>query len=622
MSDNKKKKVAFWSCGHLGERGTDVAMYDYAHYNEKILGNESFIFYARDRFSNNDGAIKKFYDRFQDNVYCIDSFSDMDDILLEHDIPFLYNLKHGQLNDELSKVAKNCVHCVFQSHEPHGEVYASIAPWVHGNENGYHPVVPHMVSLPPIPANINLRTELNIPQTATVFGGYGGRDRFDIEFVHDAVIQVAKQNPNIFFLFANFEKFYHHEENEPLPNIIHLPCIIDLDKKVEFINTCDAMLWARSDGEVFSMAMGEFSTLNKPIICKNIGYAGHVHLLKDRAIWYEEKDDLIDILENFDKDEMAKKDWNAYREYTPEKVMKIFDEVFLDGGNKETHSPSKRKIIDTFVFYNELTMLQFRLKELNDHVDYFVLVEAKKTFAGNSKPLFYAENIDRFYAYKDKIIHIVVDDLPVSAKEVIDAAADSSDPSPAWKNEYHQRREGIRRGLEKLKPNDEDIILVSDIDEIPKVETLDALRQNGLPSKDGVCRLMQEMYYYNLKCKHEIDWCFAKAVEYGTFNNKYNLDSQRIRMLSDCAAIENAGWHFSYFGNVQFIKNKIKNFSHQEYNNENILNDDRIYDSIEKGTDLFNRDQDSPSWLLRNDIFKLIKIEDNENLPNNYEMLL
>jgi hypothetical protein len=81
--------------------------------------------------------------------------------------------------------------------------------------------------------------------------------------------------------------------------------------------------------------------------------------------------------------------------------------------------------------------------------------------------------------------------------------------------------------------------------------------------------------------------------------------------------IPDGGWHFSYFGNVQFIKNKIKNFAHQEYNNENVLgNADQIYDSIEKGKDFLGR-------YFGGGLFELIEIEDNiENLPNNYEMLL
>jgi beta-1,4-mannosyl-glycoprotein beta-1,4-N-acetylglucosaminyltransferase len=297
-------------------------------------------------------------------------------------------------------------------------------------------------------------------------------------------------------------------------------------------------------------------------------------------------------------------------------------------------------------------MLEFRLKELNDHVDYFVLVEATKTHAGHSKPLFFKENIDRFHEYLHKIIHVIVDDFPASAKEIAQLNAENDirrthvDDAPnALANEIYQRR-GIRHGLEKLKDvlNDEDIILVSDADEIPKVETLDALRQNGLPSDDNLCHLLQEVYYYNLKCKVGITdpgtvfghWAWAKAIYYSVFVSKYNLDAQEIRMIYGCTGkgkctfdgpsenhdphtigehIFNAGWHFSYFGNVQFIKNKLKNFSHQEYNNEKVLHDDRIYHAIENRSDLFFDDRESEPMHL-------IEIEDNENLPHNYEMLL
>jgi len=116
---------------------------------------------------------------------------------------------------------------------------------------------------------------------------------------------------------------------ENLPNIIHIEKQIDLNKKVEFINTCDAMLWARSDGETFGLSIAEFSIKNKPIICTNIGYDSHIHLLKEKAILYN-KDNLQDILINFNKEEESKKDWNAYKEYTPEKVIKIFKKVFID----------------------------------------------------------------------------------------------------------------------------------------------------------------------------------------------------------------------------------------------------------------------------------------------------
>ena len=311
--------IAFWdNC--LCERGTTVALYDYAYYNEILLKNKSFIFYDKNRKENNNKIIEKFKNNFI--VHETNGFDEVDKYILKYKITHIYIIKSGDRDDNrISKVAKNCIHCVFTCRQPHGEVYSSIAPHVNEN-NGKYPVVPHMINLPKHDKNI--KKELNIPDNAIVFGGYGGQDNFNITFVRELVYEIAKANKNIYFLFANFWKFCPN-----LPNIIHLPMISDLNDKVKFINTCDAMLWARSDGEVMSLAMGEFSIKNKPIICKNIGYPGHVHLLKDKAIWYNNKHDLRNIILNFNPIVECQKDWNAYKNYTPEKVMKIFKDVYL-----------------------------------------------------------------------------------------------------------------------------------------------------------------------------------------------------------------------------------------------------------------------------------------------------
>ena len=91
------------------------------------------------------------------------------------------------------------------------------------------------------------------------------------------------------------------------------------------------MIWARSEGETFGLAIAEFSLKNKPVIAtkENVHDKAHIHLLKDQALWYT-KNTLKDILMNFNKEEMSTKDWNAYKEYTPEKVMEIFKQVFID----------------------------------------------------------------------------------------------------------------------------------------------------------------------------------------------------------------------------------------------------------------------------------------------------
>ncbi len=164
-----------------------------------------------------------------------------------------------------------------------------------------------------------------MPDNAIVFGGYGGKDSFDIKFVQNIVYQVAQNNLNIYFLFANFNTFC-----PKLPNIIHLPTITGLDDKVAFINTCDANLLARSIGETFGLTIGEFSTKNKPVIAMKIGDLAHADILGDNAFWYHDDLSLLSILLNFNPNDSRLQNWNAYTDYTPEKVMQIFKKTFLD----------------------------------------------------------------------------------------------------------------------------------------------------------------------------------------------------------------------------------------------------------------------------------------------------
>jgi len=312
--------IAFWdNC--LCERGTTVAMYDYAYYNKYILKNRSIILYDSTRDDTIPLIVEKFKKEF--DVFSTDNFNKVDKILIENKCDILYVTKAGANDNKFSNIVKTVIHVVFNCNEPHGNVYASISQWVHNNNEKY-PVVPYIISLPD--NNLNFRIKLGIPESATVFGRHGGYNQFDIKYVQDIVYQVALERSDIYFIFVNTEKFCNE-----LPNIIHLDRIIDTNEKVSFINTCDAMIWGRSDGETFGLAIAEFSIKNKPVIATkdNVNDHAHIHLLKDQALWYTECT-LKDTFLNFNKDEMSKKDWNAYREYTPEKVMKIFKEVFIN----------------------------------------------------------------------------------------------------------------------------------------------------------------------------------------------------------------------------------------------------------------------------------------------------
>jgi beta-1,4-mannosyl-glycoprotein beta-1,4-N-acetylglucosaminyltransferase len=253
------------------------------------------------------------------------------------------------------------------------------------------------------------------------------------------------------------------------------------------------------------------------------------------------------------------------------------------------------KVIDCFSFYNELDMLEFRLNELNDVVDYHVLVECTKTHANNDKELYFENNKQRFSKFLDKIIHIVVkDNIPQT--------------QCAWDREKYQRY-CIDEGIKKLNLNSDDIIIIADLDEIPDSKTLLNLKNNN--GVDGIYFLEMDLYYYNITCKFNNKWNQTKILNFGTYI-KYNNDVEVIfrRHIHNEGVIKNGGWHFSYFGNIEFIKNKILNFAHQEYNNDYILNDDRINAQIQYSKDLYGRPTET---------FNYIDVKDNTYLPHKYE---
>jgi hypothetical protein len=173
--------IGFWS-NQLCERGTEIALYDYAYYNQKIFGNKSYIFYEKNNNNNNQSVIDKFKKEF-DVVVGVNNFDEVDKYLTENDIQILYNIKAGNNDNKLSKVANNVIHCVFDCSEPHGEVYTSISSAV-TNYNDTIPILPHILDMPY--NEENMRKELNIPEEAVVFGRHGGKGQFDIKIVQSS----------------------------------------------------------------------------------------------------------------------------------------------------------------------------------------------------------------------------------------------------------------------------------------------------------------------------------------------------------------------------------------------------------------------------------------------------
>ena len=226
-------------------------------------------------------------------------------------------------------------------------------------------------------------------------------------------------------------------------------------------------------------------------------------------------------------------------------------------------------IYDCFTFFNELDLLEIRLNVLKDVVDRFVIVESDRTFTGRPKPLVFAENRERFAAFSERIIHVVVRDHPPFVS--------------AWHEESHQRN-AIARGLEGA--HDDDVVIVADVDEIPNPEAV--RRYAGRP---GMVAFQQRYfaYYLNFLNVRRRRWRSAKMVSYATFCHGFDgvktlvnefvpeamnagTTASKIRgrelprSRGGTFVAKDGGWHFTSLGGAEALSEKMRSFSHQEYN--------------------------------------------------------
>lgn len=304
-------KVAFLT-NHISYGGTEVALYDYAHFNETLLGNTSIVL-TRDFRSTHGEIYEKFNTRFP--VFYITTPQDIDRIVIEQKVDWLYIIKSGEVDWFFSTKCKTIVHCVFTTRFPHGTVYCGISETLNQLHTTHVPVLPHMIHIPF--HTESFRDELALGN-ATVIGRYGSYDSFDIPFVRETVIRLANEDPTLIFLFMNTQPFVEH------PRVRFLPRTTDLSVKRKFINTCDVMLHARSRGETFGLSCGEFAVCEKPIL--TYAYSpeqAHIQTLGNKALVYTDATSLKELVQTtrWKQVDMTQ---NGYMEYTPEKVMKLF----------------------------------------------------------------------------------------------------------------------------------------------------------------------------------------------------------------------------------------------------------------------------------------------------------
>jgi beta-1,4-mannosyl-glycoprotein beta-1,4-N-acetylglucosaminyltransferase len=240
------------------------------------------------------------------------------------------------------------------------------------------------------------------------------------------------------------------------------------------------------------------------------------------------------------------------------------------------------KIYDCFLYNGEDKMLNFRLHELNEFVDKFIIVEGAYTFKGDLKPLKF--EINKFEKFKDKIVYKVCNTQPLSN---------------AWSNETNQRN-FLKQGFKEIQVKTNDVIMLSDVDEIPDLTFLSNVKASNFW---GVRTSYHNFYYYNTDCRKKTKWPGTVFISAGIFQDKANFNFDVIRnarhsfpLIGEPNDYTSGGWHFSYFGDVDYIINKIKSFSHQEYNSEKYTNAETIKQLIKNKKDLFFREDESEQF--------------------------
>ena len=255
------------------------------------------------------------------------------------------------------------------------------------------------------------------------------------------------------------------------------------------------------------------------------------------------------------------------------------------------------KVTDSFIFFNELDILEIRLNTLNDKVDTFILVESTVSHSGKEKPLFYEENKKRFEKFNHKIVHCVVEDTPNSFEEaqqrflspkdeleknILMHCLTTSNVPPGetqWLREFYQH-ESVRREMLMANLQDYDVCFVSDVDEIWNPEV------NYETDDFSVRKLRQNVHMAFLNLRSSEEWI-------GTYYTKYrNIKNASANHFDTVAKtkhviIENGGWHFTYQGGLERIKTKLENFGHQEYNNDQVK--DLVSKRLERGEDVLGR---------------------------------
>ena len=281
------------------------------------------------------------------------------------------------------------------------------------------------------------------------------------------------------------------------------------------------------------------------------------------------------------------------------------------------------KIFDCFMYFDEEQILDLRLNVLYNEVDYFVIVESIYNHKGEQRDLLF--DIQKFQKFKEKIIYLIYIEIPRQVEFIKEEDDERVKGRKYIMNALY--RENAQRNyiLEGLKnANKEDLILVSDVDEIPKLSSLDLNK-----IKDEIILFKQDMFYYkyNLTLPN-FKWTGTKAIRKKKLNSPQWLRNVKDRkypffridtVFSDkkyinIKIIEDGGWHFSNIKSPEMIEHKLRSYLHHREFDEVSLSVEEINELVKKKQAIYDLRVDKKS----NKVGKGLILEnfDIEKLPN------
>lgn len=271
----------------------------------------------------------------------------------------------------------------------------------------------------------------------------------------------------------------------------------------------------------------------------------------------------------------------------------------------------KKMVYDCFMLLDEIDLLEIRLNVLNSIVDYFVITEATTTQMGEKRELIFPKVQDRFVAFKHKIIYNVCDN-------------DAMQFENQWERETYQKNYVIN-GLKEAV--DEDIMMYSDVDEIPNPDKIQEILSGF--EQEKIYHFVQRMFNFYLNYENVDNYLLAFCGDFpGVYPERWlgtklctiriarekTVDGLRApqRIKEPGVRVEEGGWHFSYMGGsgaavTKRVKHKLKSFSHAEFNNWRYYNIFHIKKTIRQGKDFLGRtaifrkvkiDDSYPSWIV------------------------